>query len=195
MRSHVLLTIGVSIIVGALLLSIAATACAQADPPTPTPVPTATRVPTSTVTVAPEIITATTEARWALQTAVVGKMRIAKATREAKQAATATFRADNPPSPTPSPPPAIIPSGLLNDIQAVTWHMEALNPIIARCVARGDIDGREHAPFFDTAGTVMLDISEDAADGILDYYDEKYIRQFTQDIHAKLDELERQCMR
>ncbi|MCY4474372.1 MAG: hypothetical protein OXC83_02930 [Chloroflexi bacterium] len=93
------------------------------------------------------------------------------------------------------PAPAIMPSGLLNDIQAVTWRMEALNPIIARCVAGGDIDGREHAPFFNTAGTVMLDISADAADGMLDYYDEKYIRQFTQDIHAKLDELELQCMR
>lgn len=190
MRSNVLSTIGISVIVGALLLSGIVTACAQSRPPTWTPAEVSWATEEAEQRYAAQ--TATREARWAQQTAVIEETALARATREAKQAVATTFRAENPPSPTP---PSITPSGLLNDIQAVTWHMEALNPIIADCVARGTIDGREHAPFFNTAGTIMLDISDDAADGVMDQYDERYVRKLTQDIHAKLDELERQCMR
>ena len=100
----------------------------------------------------------------------------------------------------PTPTPSVllvddIPDTLLDDLQTVPWRLDALFQSIRDCVARGDLDWSRYSPFFEVVGVVSDDIALDTADGVMDYYDEAYIRQFIADVHAKLDEIEIQCIR
>ncbi len=87
-------------------------------------------------------------------------------------------------------------SRLLNDLNTIPWRIEALTPIMERCVTLGELEIVDYyAIYFTVGGNVMLDISDDMADGVMDHYDARYIHNFIQETHATLDEIEAQCSR
>ena len=142
-----------------------------------------------------------TEERSATQTVITERKQDRAATLEAigsKVVSDATVSAQQRSTLPPAAPLLVedLPGGLLNDLDTIPWRIDALTPIMERCAAEDELENVEYyAKYFTVGGNVMLDISEDTRDGVMDHYDADYIHSFVQDTHSTLDDIERQCSR
>ena len=122
-----------------------------------------------------------------------------KATVTAKRAATATFQANNPPTPTPLPPRGkpgamgvSVPGWLITDVENITKRMRAINPYLSSC----PLSSSERSNYMRRLEKYQLDsraVAQDANDGSIDDYDIEDLVSITNDGFEIVSELELKC--
>ena len=136
-------------------------------------------------------MTATVEARRVRQTAVTEQISASKATREAKDLVTATFRAGMPATPTRQLGQSV-PGWLIADSENITRRMQAIQPYLQSCPFT-QAERSRYIRRLERFTANANDIADDMDDGYVDDYSMEELVSITNDGFEIIGELELLC--